>query len=86
MMDDGFKKKFRSCIPKQCGTFAQLPLRLCSYFDRWTEMAKVQRSFEGLYDLMLCDKFIYICSQDLLLFLKERILDNLKKMADRRSI
>lgn len=57
-------------------------VRLSSYFDRWIEMAKVPRSFDGLDDLMLRDQFIHICSQDLRLFLKERIPDNLLKMAD----
>lgn len=57
-------------------------VRLSSYFDRWIEMAKVPRTFDGLYDLMLRDQFIHICSQDLRLFLKERIPDNLQKMAD----
>lgn len=82
LTDDGFKKKFRSCRPEQCETLAQFSVRLSSYFDRWIEMAKVPRTFDGLYDLMLRDQFIHICSQDLRLFLKERIPDNLKKMAD----
>lgn len=72
LTDDRFKKKFRSCRPEQCETFAH----------RWIEMSKVPRSFEGLYDLMLRDQFIHICNQDLRLFLKERIPDNLQKMAD----
>lgn len=72
LTDDRFKQKFRSCRPEQCETFAH----------RWIEMSKVPRSFEGLYDLMLRDQFIHICNQDLRLFLKERIPDNLQKMAD----
>lgn len=82
LTDDGFKTKFRSCRPEQCETCAQFSARLCSYFDRWIEMAKVLRTFDGLYDLMLGDQFIHICSQDLRLFPKERIPDNLQKMAD----
>lgn len=82
LTDDGFKTKFRSCRPEQCETFAQFSARLSSYFDRWIEMAKVPRTFDGLYDLMLGDQFIHICSQDLRLFPKERIPDNLQKMAD----
>lgn len=82
LTDDGFNTKFRSCRPEQCETFAQFSARLSSYFDRWIEMAKVPRTFDGLYDLMLGDQFIHICSQDLRLFSKERIPDNLQKMAD----
>ncbi|XP_061171098.1 uncharacterized protein LOC133180643 [Saccostrea echinata] len=82
LTDDGFKKKFRSCRPDQLETFAQFSVRLSSYFDRWIEMAKAPKTFQGLYDLMLRDQFLHICSQELRLFLKERIPDSLKKMAD----
>lgn len=82
LTDDGFKKRLRSCRPEQCETLAQFSVRLSSYFDRWIEMAKVPRTFDGLYDLMLRDQFIHICSQDLRFFLKERIPDNLQKMAN----
>lgn len=44
-------------------------------------MAQVPRSFEGFYGLILHDQFIHICSQDLRLFLKDPIPDNLKKIA-----
>lgn len=70
LTDDGFKTRFRSCRPEQCETFAQFSARLSSYFDRWIEMAKVPRTFDGLYDLMLGDQFIHICSQDLRFFPK----------------
>lgn len=45
-------------------------------------MAKVTKSFEDLYDLMLLDQFLHVCSQDLKLFLKERLLGNLTRMAN----
>lgn len=45
-------------------------------------MAKSPKTFDGLYDLMLRDQFLHICSQDLKLFLKERLPDTLEKMAE----
>lgn len=45
-------------------------------------MAKVSKSFEDLYDLMLRDQFLHVCSQDLKLFLKERLPENLTRMAN----
>ncbi|XP_052692422.1 uncharacterized protein LOC128170699 isoform X2 [Crassostrea angulata] len=82
LTDDGFKKKFRSCRPDPSETFSQFAVRLSSYFDRWIEMAKVSKSFEDLYDLMLRDQFLHVCSQDLKLFLKERLPENLTRMAN----
>ena len=82
LTDDGFKKKFRACRPEPCETFSQFAVRLSSYFDRWIEMAKAGRTFEGLYDLMLRDQFYHVCGHDLRLFLKERVPENLSKMAE----
>ncbi|XP_062603479.1 uncharacterized protein LOC134265246 [Saccostrea cucullata] len=82
LTDDGFKKKFRSCRPDQCETFSQFAVRLSSYFERWVEMAKAPKTYQGLYDLMLRDQFLHVCTQDLRLFLKERIPDSLTNMAN----
>ncbi|XP_048777367.2 uncharacterized protein LOC125681360 [Ostrea edulis] len=85
LTDDGFKKKFRSCRPDTYETFSQFAARLSSYFDRWIEMAKAPKTYHGLYNLMLRDQFIHVCSQDLKLFLKERIpksLNNVAELAD----
>lgn len=82
LTDDGFKKKFRSCRPDTYETFSQFAARLSSYFDRWIEMAKTPKTYDGLYDLMLRDQFIFVCSQDLKLFLKERIPKSLSTMAE----
>nr|XP_022307941.1 uncharacterized protein LOC111113940 [Crassostrea virginica] len=81
LTDDGFKKKFRSCRPEQCETFSQFSVRLSTYFDRWIDMTKTPRTFHGLYDLMLRDQFLHVASQDLKLFLKERLPDNINKMS-----
>lgn len=46
------------------------------------DMAEVSQSFVGLYNLMLRDQFIHICSQDLAYFSKYAFRVNLRKMAD----
>lgn len=81
LTEDGFKRKFRSCRPEIGETFVQFSVRLNSYFKRWIEMSKTEMSFDGLFDLILRDQFMHVCSKDLLLFLKERIPSSLDKMA-----
>lgn len=81
LTEDGFKRKFRSCRPEIGETFVQFSVRLNSYFKRWIEMSKTKMTFDGLFDLMLRDQFMHVCSKDLLLFLKERIPSSLDKMA-----
>lgn len=81
MREDGFKRKYRSCRPEASETFSQFSVRLESYFHRWIEMSKISTTFEGLYDLMVRDQFIYVCSKELNMFLEERVPDTLGKMA-----
>ena len=81
MTEDGFKRRFRNCRPEPGETFVQFSVRLDGYFKRWLEMAHTDNTYASLYDLMLRDQFIHVCSKDLSLFLKERIPDSLGKMA-----
>ena len=85
MTEEGFKRKFRSCRPESTETFQQFSVRLGGYFDRWVDMSEVTKDYASLSDLVLRDQFLYICSRDLSLFLKERIphsLDDMVALAD----
>lgn len=79
---DGFKRKFRSSRPEQGETFTQFAVRQDSYLTRWVDMAKTDKTYEGLFDLMVRDQFLHMCSHELALFLKERTPKSLKDMAE----
>ena len=70
LTEDGFKRKFRSCRPEMGETFSQFSVRMSNYLNRWIEMSKIAKSFDGLYDLILRDQFLNVCNRDLALFLK----------------
>ena len=79
------KRKFRSCRPDPGETFLQFSKRLDSYFQRWVEMSKIDKTFQGLADLILRDQFLHVCNRDLSLFIKERIpksIDEMSTLAD----
>ncbi|CAG2250029.1 unnamed protein product [Mytilus edulis] len=80
MTEEGFKRRFRSCRPEPGETFIQFSVRLDSYFKRWIDMAHTDNTYISLYDLIIRDQFLHICSNDLSLFLKERIPDSLEKI------
>ncbi len=85
LTEDGFKDRFRSTKPTQGESPEQFLTRLGNYFLRWIEMAKVKRTYEGLFELMVREQYISTCSKDLALFLKERkpeTLDELAKIAE----
>ena len=50
---DGFKKRFRSAKPETGETPSQFLTRLDNYLERWIELAKVTKSYEGLKTLFV---------------------------------
>ena len=81
LTEDGFKRKFRSCKPDTGETFLQFAVRLESYFLRWIDLFKIDKSFKGLADLILRDQFIHVCNRDLTLFIKERTPKSMEGVA-----
>ena len=72
LTEEGLRTKFRESKPERGETVFQFIARLNRYFNRWTEMAEINQTYDDLQDLMVREQFIQTCSTDLALFLKER--------------
>ena len=72
LTEEGFKRKYKKCRPENGETFQQCTTRMKSYFTRWIDMASIEKSYEGLQDLILREQLTFICNRDLELFLRER--------------
>lgn len=53
-------------------TFRQFVVRLQSYLQRWVAMAEIDKTNQGLLDLMVREQTLQICHKKLSLFLPER--------------
>ena len=85
LTEEGFKRKYKKCRPENGETFQQFTTRMKSYFTRWIDMASIEKSYEGLQDLILREQLTFICNSDLELFLRERepkSLEQASKLAD----
>ena len=85
LTEEGFKRKYKKCRPENGETFQQFTTRMKSYFTRWIDMASIEKSYEGLQDLILREQLTFICNGDLGLFLRERepkSLEQASKLAD----
>ena len=71
LIEDGFKRKLRLCRQEPCETFSQFSVRLSSYLTKWIEMAGCNKTYEGLFDLMMKDQLLHICNKELTLYLKK---------------
>ena len=85
LTEEGFKRKHKKCRPENGETFQQFTTRMKIYFTRWIDMASIEKSYEGLQDLILREQLTFICNRDLELFLCERepkSLEQASKLAD----
>ena len=82
---EGFKRKYKNCRPENGETFQQFTTKMKSYFTRWIDMASIDKTYEGLQDLILREQLTLICNRNLELFLRERepkSLERASKFAD----
>ena len=80
LTEDGFKRRFRSSRPDPGETFVQFAVRLSSYMTRWIAMSNSTNTFEVLFDLIIRDQFLHVCSQDLTVFLKQNVPKTVEEM------
>ena len=71
LTEEGFKCKYKKCRPENGETFQQFTTRMSSYFTHWTDMASIDKTYEGLQDLILPEQLTSICNKGLELFLRE---------------
>ena len=86
MSERGFRKKFRYSRPERSETFIQFSSRLCSCLNKWLTMAKVEKSFEAVCDVMAPDQFLEACSRELFVHLKQKAFENLDAMAKKADL
>ena len=83
LTEEGFKRFFKKCRPENGETFQQFTTRMKSYFTRMIDMASIEKSYEGLQDLILREQLTFICNRDLDLFLRQREPKSLEQLVSR---
>jgi len=70
-LKDALLKRFRSAKPELGETPAQFLTRLDNYLERWIELAKVTKSYEGLKTLIVQEQYLSTCPKEMAMYLKE---------------
>jgi hypothetical protein len=84
LTEDGFKRRFRTARPEANEAPQQYIARLRRYMERWLELASVEEdNYEQLKDFFIKDQFLYTCSPELAIFLKERPTNDLEDIAEK---
>ena len=81
LTQEGFRLKFRSARPEDGETAPQFVVRLDNLFTRWVDLAKVEKTYNGIRDLLIREQFINASSKELALFIKERQPKDVNELA-----
>ena len=68
---DGCKKRFRTAKPEAGETPSQFLTRIDNYLERWNELAKVTKSYEGLKYLIVRQQYLSTCPKEMAMHLKK---------------
>ncbi|KAH7984814.1 hypothetical protein HPB49_025710 [Dermacentor silvarum] len=78
---EGYREKLRKARQEKKETGLQYASRLAGHFDRWMEMARVEKIYDLLRDLIISEQFMKRCSPPLRLFLMGRSCEKLSTLA-----
>ena len=80
--EDGYRKRFREVKPETEETPDQFIARLKSYLAKWLELSgNSSGDFNAIVDLIIKEQFINACSEELAVYLLERVPKDLVELA-----
>jgi len=79
---DGFKKRFRTAKPEAGETPSQFLTRIDNHLERWIELAKDTKSYEGLKTLIVQEQYLSTCPKGMAMHLKEGKPKTLTELGD----
>ena len=77
---EGFRKKMRSVSAEEMESPEQYYDRLCNYMNKWMELSDTKKDYKSLFNLVVMEQFIEMCSLELSTFLKERSCKDYKEV------
>ena len=78
----GFREKFRSVRPVADESFQSFYTRIVHLCNRWIDLSKTGRTFDGLMDLMLQEQILQSFSKETVVFLRERKFQSVEELVE----
>ena len=73
--------KLRNAKPEKQESPGQLIVRIRTYFNKWVKLSEVEKTFEGMKEMMVQKQFTNSCPRDVSIFRKPRKPKNLEELA-----
>ena len=77
----GYRRRFRDAKPEGKESPGLFIVRLKNYVTKWVKLAKVEKSFDGVVELMIREQFTNVCPKELSVYLNERSPKTLDELA-----
>ena len=84
--DEGFRLKFRTSKPQNDESFHRFSVRLNQYLHQWIEMRKIEKTFDGLFDLIMTEQFYSSISKELSDHLKLHNCKTIKELVSQADV
>ena len=79
---DGFKKRFRTAKPETGETPTQFLTRIGNYLERWIDLAKADKTYQGLRNLIIEEQYLKTCPKEMAMHLKEGKPKTIKELGE----
>jgi len=86
LTEEGFKQKFRPARAEVGEAPTQFIARLENYLMRWTDLANVEKDFDGLMNLIVREQYLESCPVQLAIFLRQRKPKDLSDLSELASL
>ena len=86
LTEESFRRKFFTVRPEKSETPSQFTVQLSRTLDRWIDSTGIEKNYESVKDLLICEQFLKQCHSDLEAYLREgknKKFEDLAKVAER---
>ena len=80
--EEGFRERLRSIRPEAGQSFHAHYIKIKHLWDRWIDLSKCEKTFEGISDLMIREQILQSVSRDLNVYLREKNLKSSKEISE----
>ena len=81
LTEEGYRNLFRKSKPQADESPSIFIGRIRSYLSKWIILSDIDKTFDGLRDLIVKEQFMAVCPEDLVIYLRERNNDTLEEVA-----
>ena len=84
LTEEGYRWRFRNSKPEQRNNERpdQYITRIKGFLNKWIDLTKAEKTYEGLFDLILREQFTRMCPKEMITYLKDKKCKKMEEVID----